>query len=588
MFKNMKLRMRLLVSYGVVIALLVITGITSIVILSKVGNSLDEFYNQQYQTIVNSWTARRSVFATRAGLLQAMLDDDRTVTQDAISTAKTQFATIKSSVTAIRSTYQGSASDLDQVESLLAKGEPLLAEICTLAGNNQNDQAYSILTNQYKPLMDEMRNKLDAIGGVADTNAVNRVSQAQKLAITATIIIIVMIGISIAIGIFLALAITESIRKPIQQTVDAMNEVEQGNLDYTIDYVAEDEVGELVTRVNQTCKRLKLIIGDISHIMSELANGNFVVQSADISYYQGEYKGILDAMRNTRDRMNETLLQINTAAEQVDAGGMQVASGAQALSQGAAEQASSVQELAATISEMADHIRVESEYAKDANLKSEEAGRLTAACNERMQEMIVAMNDISTSSQEIGKIIKTIEDIAFQTNILALNAAVEAARAGTAGKGFAVVADEVRNLAGKSAEASKNTANLIEASMDAVARGVKLLDNTAEHLQAVSDNAKEIAIKIDKVAVSAQEQSAAIDQITSGMDQISVVTQTASATSEESAAASEELSSQAQMLKGLVSRFHLKQAGGGSRVHVREQANPTFSGQPTSHFDSKY
>ena len=558
MFKNLRLRTRMFVSYGILIALMIISGIIASIMVINVGTHLVEFYDQQYQTVVQTWTARRCVYSARAGLLQALLEDDPMVIKESVTTAQNEFESIKTAVSAIRTTYQGDASDLDTIEALLKQGEPLLKEMCNLAVQERNSEAYRILINEYKPLMDEMREKLIDVGAVADQNAADRVDEGMTMSQTAVITIIVVIVISIGVGIFLGLVITGSIQKPVQMTVEAMEALEKGELDHTIDYQAKDELGELADRVNSTCQRLKNIIGDVNYIMDEMATGDFTVQSKNPNYYQGDYEKLLDSMRDTRDRMNSTLLQINLAAEQVEAGGSQVASGAQALSQGATEQASSVEELAATINEMAANIKAESNFAKDANVKSQESGQLTNECNKQMHDVVEAMNDISNTSQEIGKIMKTIEDIAFQTNILALNAAVEAARAGAAGKGFAVVADEVRNLAGKSAAASQDTAALIEASLAAVNRGVKLVHNTAQHLQTVSDSSEVISTMISKIADSAQEQANAINQITTGVDQISSVTQTTSATSEESAATSEELAGQAQVLKSLVSSFRLK------------------------------
>lgn len=266
----------------------------------------------------------------------------------------------------------------------------------------------------------------------------------------------------------------------------------------------------------------------------------------------------LIAMRDINGRLSSTLSQINQAANQVSAGSDQVSSGAQALSQGATEQASSVEELAATITDISGQVKSNAESALNAKEKSEMAGTEIAASNQKMQELIAAMEEISKSSQEIGKVIKTIEDIAFQTNILALNAAVEAARAGAAGKGFAVVADEVRNLASKSADAAKSTTALIEGAITAVSNGTQLVDVTAKSLLSVVTGTQEVASIVNDISTASAEQASSIAQVTQGIDQISSVVQTNSATAEESAAASEELSGQAQMLNNLVGQFKLK------------------------------
>jgi methyl-accepting chemotaxis protein len=249
---------------------------------------------------------------------------------------------------------------------------------------------------------------------------------------------------------------------------------------------------------------------------------------------------------------------INESADQVSSGAGQVSSAAQALSQGATEQASSIQQLSASITEIAGEVNKNAYDASTANTLSLQASAEVERGNEHMKKMTSAMSDISDSSNEIGKIIKTIEDIAFQTNILSLNAAVEAARAGVAGRGFAVVADEVRNLANKSAEAAKNTTALIESSIQAVKSGTKIANETATSLNAIIEGTKKTAELVGEISKASNNQATSINQITLGVDQISAVVQTNSATSEESAATSEELSAQAQALKSMLSALKLK------------------------------
>ena len=379
----------------------------------------------------------------------------------------------------------------------------------------------------------------------------------ESNAMTAVVIMSFLFCALLLLAITVVIAIT--IVNPVQMLNKAAVKLAEGDLDVTVATKSRDEVGQLAGSIASLVERLRtyiVYIDEIAFLLHEMGTGN--LQLSFRNSFDGDFRKIKDEMESTVEMLSNSLESIRNAAEQVDAGSDQVASGAQALSQGAAEQASSTEELAAMVNEIDRQVSQAGIYAGNANAKAAEAGRLTDECNAEMQELVAAMDEISRRSQEIGKIIKTIEDIAFQTNILALNAAVEAARAGAAGRGFSVVADEVRSLAAKSAEASKSTATLIEASVAAVSRGAALVAHSAGNLQSVANHTREVCEMVDQIAASAQEQTESVRQVTIGLDQISGVVQTNSATAEQSAAASEELSSQAAMLKSLVAQFQLK------------------------------
>ena len=455
-------------------------------------------------------------------------------------------------------TYGGEEEDLEELGKIIAYASPLLDEICTLAEQNRKEEAYEILKTQYKAAMDSMREWLAYVGAVADYNAQMSVYQGQVLTLVARSVIILVIAISVITGLRLGFTIADSIRKPVEELKVASEQMARGQLNVSLTYDGEDELGALTKSMKSTVSGFAHIISDIRYILKELAHGNFLVQSDNLNLYQGDYKDILMALRDTRDTMEKALSQINTVAEYVDEGSSQVAYTAQELSKGTAEQVDSVEELVSTVADVVSRIELASRYANEASMQAKEAGDMTAECNEQMKEMLDAMNDISNSSEEIKDIISTIEAIATKTKTLALNASIEAARAGDAGRGFAVVAEQVRDLATKSSQASQNTVALIVASLKAVERGVNLANTTASKLQSVSDNAIEIADMVGKIAINSQEQTAFVEQISVGIDQISEVTQTASASSEESAATSEELSRQARMLKELVGQFKLR------------------------------
>ncbi|RHB36130.1 methyl-accepting chemotaxis protein [Enterocloster aldenensis] len=388
------------------------------------------------------------------------------------------------------------------------------------------------------------------------------VSDFTSSTILGSIIIFVLMLAAVVVAVVISMRLARGISVPIRRCANRLELLTKGDLTSEVPTARrQDETGALADATNIIVTTMAGIIKDIEWGLGEIAKGNFQVESRAKELYIGDFQQMASSMYDLMNRLSDTLYQVQVSANQVSGGSDQIAAGAQALSQGATQQASSVEELAATINQISNQVKSNAENARHANQMAGDVGRKMAESNQQMQTMIEAMKEISNSSGEIGKIIKTIEDIAFQTNILALNAAVEAARAGEAGKGFAVVADEVRNLAGKSAEASKNTAALIEGSIAAVEKGARIADETAHTLLDSVEGAQQVTETIDQISRASEEQASSISQVTQGIVQISNVVQTNSATAEESAAASEELSGQAQILKNLISQFKLKDMG---------------------------
>lgn len=366
------------------------------------------------------------------------------------------------------------------------------------------------------------------------------------------------LGLVAIFQITIILYVNKRIINPILQIRDNMLKMAQGEFDSENNVEKDEtEIGRLAFAMENTKVRTANVVEDINYMMGELAEGNFTAESKEKINYIGVYKSILEALNSLRGKQSNMLSQVDVVADQVLNGSEQLSNGAQALAQGAIEQASSTEALQAVIDDISQKIEMNTERIVNATHLVENTGKEVLSGNEKMSEMLQAMKDISEKSNQISNIIKTIDEIAFQTNILALNAAVEAARAGSAGKGFAVVADEVRNLASKSAVAAQNTTDLIANSISSVEKGAKLADETAASLEVVTTNAEEIVKIINEIKSESEAQSADISQIVGSVGQISSVVQTNSATAEESAAASEELLGQATALKDLVGQFRL-------------------------------
>ncbi len=346
--------------------------------------------------------------------------------------------------------------------------------------------------------------------------------------------------------------------KPLKKISEAGKEVAGGNFDVEIHYPQQDEIGELSRSISEVIGRSKKIVFDLRDRLDAMAGGNFT-ENLESEEYVGDYAPLLESLKHIQEDMNKTLQEVHASSVQVLSSAEQVNTGAQSLSQGATEQASSIEELSANMQDISHSIQASTKTAGEAYKLQGEAGVAVLQSNEKMEEMRKAMDDITAKSNEISKIIKTIDDIAFQTNILSLNAAIEAARAGAAGKGFAVVADEVGNLAQKSAKAAQNTGLLIEETIEAVEKGAKITEETAESLNSVSKSTEEVNTLIEKISSASSKDLEGITSLNQGLQQISSVVQANSATAEQSAAASEELTGQANKMNESVERFQLKE-----------------------------
>ncbi|HEY5557145.1 methyl-accepting chemotaxis protein [Acetobacterium sp.] len=358
---------------------------------------------------------------------------------------------------------------------------------------------------------------------------------------------------------------------PIKEASDVLKELADGNLDTSMTGDYKGHHAKIKEDMNQTIKFLKRIVTEVTQILEQIGKRN--LDQEITGYYNGDFVNIKLAINDITTSLSEIMSDIDVASNQVDSGARQISDGGQALSQGTTEQASSIEELTASISEVAEETKRNAIHANEANELAIDVRTNAELGNKQMKEMVSAMVGINDSSKNISKIIKVIDDIAFQTNILALNAAVEAARAGQHGKGFAVVAEEVRSLAARSAEAAKETTGLIEGSIDKVEMGTKIADQTAESLKEILGRIEKVAGLVGNIAQASNDQASEIAQITQGIEQVSQVVQTNSATAEESAAASEELSGQSEMLKEMVGTFKIKHK---SRVGagMKEKAAP--------------
>ncbi|MDR0984772.1 MAG: methyl-accepting chemotaxis protein [Ruminococcus sp.] len=582
--KNLKIGMKLFVTFAIIIVLLIATAGVAIYGLTTEGKSFKNFYEKPYVNSQKVIDAERLIQKTAKDVAYGAVVSKLENINAYADALETDYAEAKQEVKEIEelTSSEDAIAKLKEVDELFASIDDEMAQVASLIRETGKYCPESETANptKFAELNEEILNMYfgvdrvvteessGTIGNFLKANAAleeasefiakagdteyDNAHEAQTTSQTALIVVAIL---AVLISVIMAVYITNLIAKPVKEIEEATIKMSNFDLSANITYNSKDELGSLSGAAKNLISTLKDVIKDLSENMEQMSKGNFDVYSNG-NFYKGEMAKVHASFTEAIKQLSVTVVQIDQSSDQVANGSDQVSNGAQALSQGATEQASSVEELAATIGNISAAVNKSAENAKVASGVAAQAGATMEVANGKMEEMVVAMQNISDTSNEISKIIKSIEDIAFQTNILALNASVEAARAGAAGKGFAVVANEVGSLASKSAEASKSTAELIESSVRAVEIGTKIVDETAKSLVEVGKSAGEVVAKVNEIAKMSEQQADSLDQVTLGVDQISAVVQTNSATAEESAAASEQLSGQSQMLKKLVAVFN--------------------------------
>ncbi|MDL2253068.1 methyl-accepting chemotaxis protein [Ruminococcaceae bacterium OttesenSCG-928-I18] len=574
MIKNMKIRVKLIVGFAILFAFALLIGAIGIFGMTSLDNSISVIVQSGYNGTMTAASMRENLTSLQAqiykGFWAVSVDDTQAVNEVVNSLAEHEAAFGELRDTYAASMQEGDETDAALVAAVNSSYDATGAAVASFAqAISENDdaaaeEAYAEIQELIPELMVASDNILEYNKTATYAEEVNTTTLANTMMLLQTLALVA----SAIAAVILVFVIARAIARPSRTLAAAAERIALGDVKIQLDIdERRDEIGDLATAFR------KMVVG-FNHqadTLDAIANGDYSVSMVPASEDDVVGKAIVRILENNNSMMNE----IRTAAQQVSAGTAQIADGASSLATGSTEQAATVEQLSASIQQVQTQSEDNTDLATKTVDETGEAGRLMGESLDYMQQMTKAMSEIEASSEEIGKVIKVIDDIAFQTNILALNAAVEAARAGQHGKGFAVVADEVRNLASKSSAAAKETANLIETSVENVKRGTQIAEMTGESLNKVGEIASNNAVSMQALSDSSRQQSTAITEISTGVTQISQVVQANSATAQQSAASAEELSAQSAMLNKIVSRFRLRGIEGGTSPALLPEHEPT-------------
>ncbi|MDE6132017.1 MAG: MCP four helix bundle domain-containing protein, partial [Oscillospiraceae bacterium] len=491
--KNLKIAQKLLVGFGTVILLMCIIIWLVVSTFSSISKNVDTLYNKAVMRVEYADNINAKTQEMAKNLLHAIgKADDADYVAGYFDKAESCYEEVNSFIDDLEANYQldNDPVGLQYITDMRTTSSNIWTQyqkFTELVSNGNVSESIAGYDSDMMPNITFLYETAQAATEKAVENSKDQYDSSYRYITIGRMVTIIVSIVAVVTGIAMALYITKVIVLGVNQVKDAAIRMAGGDFDVNVHYDGNDEIGELAEDMRSLGARTKNVIEDIDYVLEELKNGNLRVKSRDASLYVGSFESIIISLRKFRTDLNETMEKITVSSDQVASGSEQVALGAQSLSQGATEQASSIEELAAEINIVSDIIKSNAEKATEASDRTNDAVTKLSAAKNEMNELADAIREMSASSEDTKKIIKTIEDIAFQTNILALNAAVEAARAGAAGKGFAVVADEVRNLAGKSAEAAKNTTVLIENTVNAIDRGRDLADKAVEEMGLTAD-----------------------------------------------------------------------------------------------------
>lgn len=537
------------------IVILSVSSIFALVSFQLIGNNMTSFYNKEYVASQKQMEIRRDVQTINKRLLWILVKNDNTVYAKEKAEITKCFTTTDENVALLKSKLRDKKT-FDELETSFDAFQSGVDKMMDMIYKGNIDQAVMFYQSDLNTISNNLNDVLDATGNNVTKQAKSMFIMNIVIQVLATLLLLIFAGLSVIVARKGSARVIKSIVDPLDKMKNAAEEFAKGDLKVNIDYTSDDEIGQVAESLRTSIKTISSYIEMIDEAMVTMASGNFDINMKE--EFIGDFKNIEKSILTYTSKMSDNMKQIEQIANQVSAGSAQIATAGQSMAEGATEQAGIVEELSATVGTVTQTVSDNAESATQISKDVTEVAQGIATENDRMKNVITAMDEIAEASKQIESIIDTINDIAEQTNLLALNASIEAARAGEAGRGFAVVADQVSSLATQSADAASSSSTYINAAINAVDHAKEIADMTASQLDKVAKNAGNITESVNGIAKASKEQAASMSEIDTGIEQIAEVVESNAAIAQENSASSEELTSEAQTLHELMDQFTLR------------------------------
>ena len=552
--KNIQDKFR--VSFMRILSVVVLTLLFMMMALGAVSRRMQNFYEVHYQNMVIQMQARKDLQAVSKYIIWTLMAETEEDIEEQVNNAKQYIENIEEEIAFLNQNFTN-IELLNKLNQAMEKMEPVRDQVLELALADEWEVAFEMYQNQYVAREEEVQEALIQIGAYAEMKAEGNYQISELLNnIFQGVAVLAGIG-TVVLAIKISKILSKAFINPLQELNGVAKKMQAGDLNFSISYQAEDEMGELANSFRETSEFLSNIVQDIHEITKELSEGDFTAKSKCPDNYRGEFAPILVSIDDMKEKVSGILTGIRESSAVVAYSTEQIAEGAGSLSQGASEQTNATEHLQAIVAEVNEYVAKSAEYAKNANdLAHEMRGNMQEG-NSSMREMVKAMDVIYEHSEQINQIISSIDQIAKQTNLLALNASIEATRAGETGRGFAVVAAEVEQLAAQCAQAAKHSFGLVEESLQAVEQGKTLLYKTANQIEGSVEQTNVLADQISKITDSSVKQSKELEKILQSVEQIAGVVAENTALAEENSASCEEMASTAEELNSMINQFKL-------------------------------